>query len=291
MTPPLVSAIIPVYNGAQYVGQAIESALAQRDVAVEVIAVDDGSTDHTWNVLTAFGNRIACVQQRNSGPARARNRGAGLARGAWLAFLDADDIWLPDKLAKQLSLAETDIGLVYTDRLNVGHSDRVSMKQSEAVPQFEGDVLEPLLMDNFISLSSVLMRTEVFRQLGGFDESLAGTEDWDLWLRYAANRRVRLCAEPLTLRRWRPESLSSRVQHMRDQRLRALRRAFATPRGTNIPRTVRARALSACWQTSAWSAASTRPILALAWYWRAVCYWPVSTAAYKGMVKCLLGRA
>src|SRR5438874_1191114 len=112
---PDVSVIIPAYNCAAYIGPAIASALSQRDVAVEVIVVDDGSTDETWHVLERFGDAIRTLRQANAGPAAARNRGARSAAGAWLAFLDADDEWLPEKLARQLALVDERTGLVYTD--------------------------------------------------------------------------------------------------------------------------------------------------------------------------------
>src|SRR5262245_48697084 len=110
-----VSAIIPAYNAAPFIEQAVASALAQKGVDTEVIIVDDGSTDGTWEKLERFGDRIWKVRQSNGGPAKARNHGARLATGDWLAFLDADDEWAPDKLAKQLALARDGIDLVYCE--------------------------------------------------------------------------------------------------------------------------------------------------------------------------------
>src|SRR4051794_9507325 len=100
---PAVSVIIPSFNAAPYLGQAIESALASGPIEVEVIVIDDGSTDGTAEVLEKFGSRIRTAKQDRGGPYRARNLGAQLARAEWLAFLDADDDWLPGKLEKQLA--------------------------------------------------------------------------------------------------------------------------------------------------------------------------------------------
>src|SRR5262244_1040578 len=101
-----VSILIPVYNGAQYIRNAVQSVLHQRDVDVEVIVIDDGSTDETPAILKVFGNTIRVLKQQNAGHVWARNNGAKIARCQWLGFLDADDAWLPDKLAKQLACAD-----------------------------------------------------------------------------------------------------------------------------------------------------------------------------------------
>ncbi len=129
---PQVSVIIPSYNAAAYIAQAIDSVLASSTVAVEVIAVDDGSQDDTLKVLSGFDSRVRTLKQERGGPYRARNLAAQHARGEWLAFLDADDLWMPGKLAAQLALAGPDIGLVYTDRLNFGDLSRVKERQSDS---------------------------------------------------------------------------------------------------------------------------------------------------------------
>src|SRR5687767_8676919 len=139
---PTVSAIIPAYNCARFVRGAIESVLAQEGVETEVIVVDDCSTDDTWQILQSFGSVIRCVQLENGGPARARNRGARLATGEWLAFLDADDEWLPGKLRQQLALVDDETHLSYSDCLNFGEIDRVQPRQSDGVPLYEGDIFE-----------------------------------------------------------------------------------------------------------------------------------------------------
>src|SRR2546421_10213402 len=114
--PPTVSVIIPAFNAAPYVRGAIQSALTSRDVPVEVIVVDDGSDDDTWQVLEGLEGKIRKVRQDRGGPYRARNLGGRLARGEWLAFLDADDDWKQDKVAKQLARAEEPDGGIRSAR-------------------------------------------------------------------------------------------------------------------------------------------------------------------------------
>ncbi len=289
---PKVTTIIPVYNGAAYVGDAVRSVLAQRGVDGELIVIDDGSTDDTPKVLAAFGGAVRVVRQANAGHVKARNRAAALASGEWLAFLDADDDWLPDKLAKQLAVADADTALVYTDRVNFGGNERIAAVQSEGVRQYEGDVFEPLLLDNFITVSSVLMRRDWFERLGGFDEELLVCEDWDLWLRCAAEGgRARLCPEPLTRYRWHAGSMSDNQDRMCQGRLKVLGRALATPRGRRVGRGLARRARANVWQCSAWHAASAQRWKAVGWYLRAAWCWPWNAEVYKGIAKCCLGMA
>lgn len=288
---PQVSVIIPSYNAEHYVGQAIESALASRDVTVEVIVIDDQSTDNTWSVLEGFGDRIRIVRQEKGGPYKARNLGAKLARGAWLAFLDADDDWMPDKLAKQMALAADGNDLVFTDRLNFGDISGVKERQSDCVSLYDGDVFEHLLQGNFITLSSVLMRKEAFERLGGFSVTDFGVQDWDLWLRFAGQGgRVGLAREPLTRYRIHSEQMSLDFDARARDRLAVVRRALATPRGQQVSFQVRRQALSNVWEIGAWQAAPQYRGKAFGWFLQAARQWPWNLRLYKGMAKCVLNR-
>lgn len=288
---PQVSVIIPSYNAEQYVGQAIDSALASRGVAVEVIVIDDQSTDNTWSVLEGYGDRIRKVRQEKGGPYKARNLGAKLARGQWLAFLDADDDWMPDKLARQLALGHDGNDLVFTDRLNFGDISAVKERQSDCVPLYDGDVFEHLLQRNFITLSSVIMRKEAFERLGGFSVTDFGVQDWDLWLRYAASGgRVGLVREPLTRYRIHAEQMSLDLDARARDRMAVVQRALATPRGQHVPFQVRRQALSSVWEVGAWQAAPQYRGKALGWFFQAARLWPWNLRLYKGMAKCVLNR-
>jgi glycosyltransferase involved in cell wall biosynthesis len=205
-SPPTISAIIPAYNAAAFIGSAIESALAQTCPPVEIIVVDDGSTDDTAEVVRQFAEPVRLLTQTNGGPAAARNHAARAASGEWLAFLDADDLWLPQKLEREIAfISDASVAIVHC--LAEGQEEKL------AIPD---DVdFERLWTRNCISNSSVLLRRTAFEQAGGFDEdrSLIGVEDYNLWLRLAAaGWRIVTCREAL----WRytpaPNSLSSQVE-------------------------------------------------------------------------------
>jgi len=173
-----VSVVIPAYNAADCVGHAIRSALGQTRPPLEIIVVDDGSTDRTASVVESFGPPVRLERKPNGGPASARNWGANLARGEWLAWLDADDWWAPTKLEKQMSLATSpEIGLIHT----LANSSRPGVPRELTFDQ--------LWRGNWIINSSALIRKSVFQTVGGcFEErSLIGAEDYNLWLRIAAD--------------------------------------------------------------------------------------------------------
>ncbi len=174
-----VSVIIPAYNAAAYVGRAIESALAQTHPPLEILVVDDGSKDHTAEVVAAYEPHARLIRKPNGGPASARNLGAKLAQGRWLALLDADDWWQADKLDVQLDMARSpDVGVIHC----------LPEHRSEAVPAQL--TFADLWVKNWIVNSSVLVRRDVFEALGGFNEAreLISVEDYNFWLRVAASQ-------------------------------------------------------------------------------------------------------
>lgn len=201
----LVSVIIPAFNAAGTIIRAIDSVRAQGIAALEIIVVDDGSSDGTAEVV---GKNIRPGEQirlqrmpKNSGVSAARNMGISLARGTFLAFLDADDIWLPDKLRKQIDAMEQDCAITLVScnsrllsetgvPLKEGHTNR---------PPVEGDdAWKTLLIYNFIPTPTVLTRCNLVRELGGFDESLAVGEDLDLWIKLALRGKVVVLRDILT---------------------------------------------------------------------------------------------
>jgi glycosyltransferase involved in cell wall biosynthesis len=153
-----VSAIIPAYNAEAFIREAIDSALAQTVPPLEILVVDDGSTDRTTSIVAAYPPPVRLLSRSNAGPAHARNTGAAHAIGDWLGFLDADDVWLPEKLERQLQrAAATGAPFVCCDRLNIGALDGLPVVHGELQPIIEGDVFERLLLGNVVGTSGVLV--------------------------------------------------------------------------------------------------------------------------------------
>jgi glycosyltransferase involved in cell wall biosynthesis len=288
-----ISVIIPVYNGAAEVSRAVDSALGQVDCAVEVIVLNDGSKDNTASVLEAYGERIRLINQSNSGLAKTRNNGITLATGEWVAFLDHDDYWEPNKLSLQLQAAErTGFDVVYTNAGNFGEVARVADLRSEPNEMAEGDLLEQLLLDNFIVVSSVMVKRSLIQEIEGFDASLASVEDWDLWLKLSA-RGVSFAAvrEPVTKYQWRAGSMSKNYELMRTTRKEILQRALKTDRAKSLPWSVRRRSMANIESCSAWFLAGSSPGKAIKWYMSSLWYWPFDMNSWKGIVKGCLGRS
>lgn len=192
---PKVSVVVSCFNYAAFLPGAVETALEQTYRNIEVIIVDDGSTDDTPSVaarLAAADPRVIYVRQENSGQAAAKNTGIARASGAFIAFLDADDRWHPDKLARQMPLFRDErVGVVYSRMrpVSADGSPLSGRDASEARRPRRGRVCEALLMDNFIPFSSSVVRTGVFARVGVMDTTLSMGIDWDLWLRASLHFR------------------------------------------------------------------------------------------------------
>lgn len=186
MSMPLVSVIIPVYNGEQFLRETLNSALAQTYRPIEVIVVDDGSTDHCPEILKEYEGRIKCFRQENSGVAAARNRAISEARGEWIAFLDQDDLWDPSKLDSQLCLAQHNDSLIHCNaRRIIGNGAIISPFDSVKSPR--SATLANLLVGNPVIMSTSVVRKAAINAVEGFDSfNRMGTDDYQLWLRLAA---------------------------------------------------------------------------------------------------------
>jgi glycosyltransferase involved in cell wall biosynthesis len=207
---PTVSAIITAYNGAAYVADAIESALAQTCPVDEIVVVDDGSSDNTFEIVDSYRTRgVRCIRQENRGLPRARNRGISETSGDLIAFLDCDDIWLPEKneLEVEYLANHPDAALVtgHAWRWDPIHRARrlahLGVKQSK--------LRREILVNNCIgNASGVLVRRRILDQVGGFDPAQIWAEDWELWMRIVARSKVGFIDRPLILYRVVPTSLT-----------------------------------------------------------------------------------
>jgi GT2 family glycosyltransferase len=234
-----VSVIIPVYNGADFVSVALDSALAQTYRNLEVIAVDDGSTDDTWEILNRYrakDTRVRVLSQRNRGVARARNYAIAEARGKFIAPLDADDLWEPTKIERQVGRmleAGTRTGFVYSWWVWIDREGTVLDRSPHWT--VAGEVFELLLQMNFTGNASVpLFRKDCIEEAGGYNEGLAakqagGCEDWELALRVAERHEVAVVPEILVGYRRSKGSMSTacdtmwRSQQMVIQSMQTLR--------------------------------------------------------------------
>ena len=169
---PVLSVVIPTYNRLPRVKDAVESVLKQTYRDFEFWVVDDGSTDGTGEALRAFGNKIQYIFQDNKGVSAARNLGARISRGKYLAFLDSDDLWEPKKLETQVRCMEANpqFPLCYTDEVWIRKGIRVNPRKRHA--KYSGWIFEKCLPLCIISPSSVLMKRSLFDEIGGFDETL-----------------------------------------------------------------------------------------------------------------------
>lgn len=205
---PTVSVIIPNFNNAAYVATAIESVLAQSYQDLEIIVVDDGSTDDSRTVIAPFGERVRYLWQENQGLAGARNSGIRAAQGDWIALLDADDQWLPTYLATLLTLSARDpTGTVYYCAVQCMDSQGYELPRTLGEPRATPETTyQTLLRANFLIPSTILMRRQVVIDAGLFDSKLRSCEDWDLWLRIGAN--ARFVGTPARLVRYRLHNAS-----------------------------------------------------------------------------------
>ncbi|ROR03221.1 glycosyltransferase family 2 protein [Desulfosoma caldarium] len=224
MVPNLVSVIIPTRNRAAMVRQAVESVLAQKDASLEVIVVDDGSTDDTAHVLTAYSARIQVIRREHSGGvSAARNAGIVASRGEWIAFLDSDDMWLPQKVSAQLEYFRTYTGMriCQTEEIWIHRGRRRNPKKYHTKPS--GWCFERLLERCLVSPSAVMMHRSLLEEVGLFDESLPACEDYDMWLRIGCRYPIGLVPRALVVKRGgHDDQLSATIPALDRYRLKAM---------------------------------------------------------------------
>ncbi|MEO7426458.1 MAG: glycosyltransferase [Fibrobacteria bacterium] len=229
---PRISVVIPAFNAEKFLPETLESVLGQTFRDLEIIVVDDGSTDGTLETARGYSlrypDRIRCVHQENRGVAAARNHGARESRGDILAFLDADDTWLPEKLAEQMAFWEANptCGLVYADAYAMSEDGRLGRTMMQLKHPRSGSIFPFLLGENFVSIPTALVKKEFYLKAGGFieDRALMGTEDHHFWLKVALHCPGGFLAKPLACYRFRQGSLSSPKLKMWEKDLQVLER-------------------------------------------------------------------
>ncbi len=234
---PTVSVVIPTYNAARYVEAAVASVLGQTFKDVEVLVVDDGSTDETEAVLSRYRSAVRYLRQENGGVSAARNRGIQESTGRYVAFLDADDTWFPEKLDRQVAALGSSgrhracysAHVICTEALEPLSVQRGVRKSSS----LEG----LLLIGNVVGTpSSVLCDRSLFSIVGGFDPRLSQCADWDMWVRLATVSEFLYLDEPLVMYRQHGSNMSRAPKLLERDSVRVLEKAFDLP---SLPPSVR----------------------------------------------------
>jgi len=293
---PHVSVVITCYNYGRYLTGALESVFAQTFTDFEVIVVDDGSTDDTPAIMAKYAERpyLLYIRQDNGGQAKAKNTGFRNARGKYIGFLDADDLWEKDKLEKQLKLFSSDsIGVVYTrPRYIDGDGRDLDFKLTgEYLKPQRGRVTNFLFMDNFIPFSSALVRRDCLERFGAFDETLKMGIDWDLWLRISTVYQFDFVDEPLLIYRMGHADQMSKNAEERQRSSDKIMRRFEKRFPEYISHGVLRRALSYTSMNRGYYHSSRSLRTALRFYWRAFVQWPFSVKPMVGALRAIGKRA
>ena len=231
MKEGLVSVVIPNYNYAHYLRETIDSVLAQTYSDIEIIVVDDGSKDGSKDVLVGYGDKVSTIFQQNQGVSAARNNGVAASEGEFVAFLDADDVWLPTKVEKQVERfrGDADLGLVHVGVDEIDADGNSLVHRLEGV---EGKVCTTLLMLKREGVlgggSGMMIRRTVFDEVGGFDLRLSTSADWDLAYRVSELYEVGFVAEILLKYRVHNSNMHANVGVMEHDMMLAFEKAFRT---------------------------------------------------------------
>lgn len=231
---PLVSVIMPAYNQEDFIQSSIESVLSQTYSNWELVVINDGSTDRTKEVVESFSDqRIILINQENQGVSKTRNNGLAASKGELIAFLDADDLWLPKKLEKQVQQFQTlgeNVGFIhayYTEFDNRGEYSPKPFKHLKGL-NIDGDVKRSIVIHDFVATLTVMIKREVLESIGDFDTTLSGPEDWDLWIRIAQKYQFGFIAEPLARYRLSASGLSKNYEKFEGELKKVLDRYLLT---------------------------------------------------------------
>jgi len=213
MIKDLISVIIPAYNAAKHIKETLQSVLSQTYPNIEILVIDDGSTDNTKQIVKSFGAKVRYYYQENSGPSAARNKGVKEAKGKYIAFIDSDDLWCKTALEKMMvSLKENHSDLVFSNALisYENGSEEIFWVEKPS----NQNIFSNLIFENFL-LMNCLVNKEIFKRVGPFDETLKKVEDFDFWLKAAkAGCKFSFINEPLFIYKKHAESASFNKEEM-----------------------------------------------------------------------------
>jgi len=292
MDNPRVSVVVTTYNYAKYLPFALESILEQTLQDLEIVLVNDGSTDNTNEVVQKYAHlqNLCYISQNNAGQAVAKNTGIHAARGAFIAFLDADDIWIRDKLEKQLPLFDDpQVGVVYGRTTYIDELNRpmaFEVRNPRLQPR-KGWVVDHLVMDNFVPFSAAVVRRSCFDSVGVMNTTYQMGIDWDLWLRMALHFKFDFVDECLLLYR---KSHAGQMSSKYETRVRDTGRILETFLESNkgrLPRSLVREAMAYTWCNRGYHSRETDVPESLHFYLKAMKFSPLYVPAYAGFCKTM----
>ena len=212
----MISVIIPTYNSDKYICEALDSVLLQTYSDYEIIVIDDGSTDTTREVIENRFRTVRYYYVENNGVSAARNLGISMAQGELIAFLDADDKWLPEKLEKQAALFDKNdtLGMAFTENCFFDEQGILSKKAYKRERLMRGDIVKNIFMNSYVVTSTVMVRKRVFDTVGLFEEDMVVAEDDNMWMRIGMKFGVELLDEPMLMYRITEGSLSRKKHNI-----------------------------------------------------------------------------
>lgn len=219
-----VSVIIPTYNRGWIIKESIDSVFSQTFNAYELIVVDDGSDDNTSEILDSYGNKLRIIRQANQGVSAARNRGIIASSGEFIALLDSDDLWLPEKLDRQMSFFRNNPDAVICQTQEIWMRNGKRVNPCKHHKKLSGMIFEPSLTLCLVSPSAVMFKRELMDMVGFFDESFPACEDYDLWLRVSLAYPVYLIDEALIIKRGGHSDQLSRNPMLDKYRIKAIKK-------------------------------------------------------------------
>ena len=231
-----VSVIIPAYNKADYTVRTVQSILDQTWQSIEILVIDDGSKDDTQEKMEAFGDSIRYFRKQNGGACAARNFGIRQAKGDYLAFIDCDDVYYPEKITKSVALLDEnpDYGFVHTNIHFIDADEKIISKTPSTKINCNGWISDRMLNTNLVFNSTVVVRRECLEKVGNFDESVFIPADWDLWLRLSEQYQVGYIDEPLTGYRKADNYTIANIEESLDEEIQVLKKAFARRKTPNF---------------------------------------------------------
>jgi len=289
----MISVVMAAKNYAKFLPQAVESVFAQTHTDWELVIIDDGSTDATPEAVKPFlvDPRVRYIRSDYLGQSRAKNLGARLSRGEFIAYLDADDAWESTKLEKQLKLLERpEVGVVFSGRKLIDEAGNITGTPPAEFPR--GNVLDAIFARNFVCFSTVMLRREVFDYVGGFDPGIDLAIDYDLWLRVAQHYEFDYVPEPLVLYRTGHGNLSKKLSDRVATAVSIMHRAvFRRGLAERLPRKVVGEGFASTCRTLGYVMRPSEPLTAAKWYWKALTWPGDRIAAAKGIVASALRYA